>query len=104
MPELAGIRWHRIVARPYDRLRTAVRRKDSCLHASRNAANSRVKDLVDLALLIGSGGLDKQRIRIPDGAYWYDNRSGAAGRWGGPGIAILQPGLDPGGPMPANCS
>jgi hypothetical protein len=28
----------------------------------RNAANSRVKDLVDLALLIGSGGLDQQRI------------------------------------------
>lgn len=28
----------------------------------RNAGNSRVKDLVDLALLIGSGGLDKQRI------------------------------------------
>jgi len=35
------------------------------LHAytlPRNNANSRVKDLVDLALLIGSGGLDKQRI------------------------------------------
>jgi hypothetical protein len=29
----------------------------------RNTANSRVKDLVDLALLIGSGGLDKRRIR-----------------------------------------
>ena len=29
---------------------------------ARNAANSRVKDLVDLALLIRSGGLDKQRI------------------------------------------
>jgi len=28
----------------------------------RSAPNSRVKDLVDLALLIGSGGLDKQRI------------------------------------------
>ena len=28
----------------------------------RIAANSRVKDLVDLALLIGSGGLDKRRI------------------------------------------
>jgi hypothetical protein len=28
----------------------------------RNAPNSRVKDLVDLALLIRSGGLDKQRI------------------------------------------
>ena len=39
--------------------------------------------------------------RIPDGKYWYDNRSGAAGRWGGPGIAILQPGLELGGPMPA---
>jgi hypothetical protein len=29
----------------------------------RNAANSRVKDLVDMALLIGAGGLDKRRIR-----------------------------------------
>jgi hypothetical protein len=29
----------------------------------RNAANSRVKDLVDVALLIESGGLDKQRIQ-----------------------------------------
>ena len=28
----------------------------------RSAANSRVKDLVDLALLIGAGGLDKRRI------------------------------------------
>ena len=28
----------------------------------RNSSNSRVKDLVDLALLIGSGGLDKQGI------------------------------------------
>jgi hypothetical protein len=28
----------------------------------RNPANSRLKDLVDLALLIGAGGLDKQRI------------------------------------------
>jgi hypothetical protein len=28
----------------------------------RNAANSRVKDLVDMALLIGQGGLDNQRI------------------------------------------
>lgn len=35
------------------------------LHAytlPRNSANSRVKDLVDLALLIGSGGLEKQKI------------------------------------------
>jgi hypothetical protein len=35
------------------------------LHAytlPRNSANSRVKDLVDMALLIGSGSLDKQRV------------------------------------------
>jgi hypothetical protein len=35
------------------------------LHAytlPRNSANSRVKDLVDMALLIGSGGLDRQRV------------------------------------------
>src|ERR1039457_97197 len=31
-------------------------------HSCRAPRNSRVKDLVDLALLIGSGGLDKQRI------------------------------------------
>jgi hypothetical protein len=35
------------------------------LHAytlPRNSANSRVKDLVDMALLIGAGGLDRQRL------------------------------------------
>jgi hypothetical protein len=35
------------------------------LHAytlPRNSANSRVKDLVDMALLIGSGGLDRRRV------------------------------------------
>ena len=35
------------------------------LHAytlPRNSANSRVKDLVDMTLLIGSGGLDRQRV------------------------------------------
>jgi hypothetical protein len=43
-------------------------------------------------------------LRIPNGEYWYDNRSGAAGFWGGPAVAILGPGLELGGPMPANCS
>ena len=35
------------------------------LHAytlPRSSANSRVKDLVDMALLIGSGGLDRRRV------------------------------------------
>lgn len=45
-----------------------------------------------------------QGVRIPDGRYWYDNRSGAAGIWGGPTLAILPAGLGLGGPMPSNCS
>jgi hypothetical protein len=32
--------------------------------------------------------------RLPDAAYWYDNRSGAMGAWNGPGVVVL----------PANCS
>jgi hypothetical protein len=42
--------------------------------------------------------------RLPGGNYWYDNRSGAMGIWGGPSVAILPPGLGLGGPMPANAS
>jgi len=62
LPRLAGVRRHRIVASEDDRSRQTVRREDSCYTLPRNRANSRVKDLVDLALLIGSGWLDKQRI------------------------------------------
>src|SRR5436189_983445 len=42
--------------------------------------------------------------RLPDGKYWYDNRSGIMGIWGGPAAAIFPPGLGFGGPMPANAS
>jgi hypothetical protein len=42
--------------------------------------------------------------RLPDGKYWYDNRSGAMGMWGGPAMVILPPNLGFGGPMPANAS
>jgi hypothetical protein len=49
------------------RVRTIAREQQFAekIHAytlPRNATNSRVKDLVDLVLLIGAGGLDKQRI------------------------------------------
>src|SRR5262249_26084373 len=40
--------------------------------------------------------------RTPDGDYWYDAKSGAAGEWGGPASAILPAGLSLGGPLPAN--
>src|SRR6185437_12209108 len=43
-------------------------------------------------------------VRLPDGACWYDNRSGAMGMWNGPAAAILPAGLGWGGAMPANCS
>jgi hypothetical protein len=42
--------------------------------------------------------------RLPDGKYWYDNRSGAMGMWGGPAAALLPAGLGFGGPMPADAS
>jgi hypothetical protein len=43
-------------------------------------------------------------FHVTDGDYWYDRQIGVAGRWGGPALAMLPPGLDLGGPMPANCS
>jgi hypothetical protein len=41
---------------------------------------------------------------LADGDYWYDNRSGAAGTWGGPAMAFLPAGLGLGGDLPANAS
>lgn len=47
----------------------------------------------------------EQRIGpVPPGAYWYDVRTGAAGRWGGPVAAFLPPGLPLAGPLPADAS
>jgi hypothetical protein len=55
----AGIEapWVRMIAREQQ-----LAEKIHAYTLPRNAANSRVKDLVDMALLIGSGGLDKQTI------------------------------------------
>jgi len=47
----------------------------------------------------------EQRIGpVPPGTYWYDVRTGAAGRWGGPVAAFLPPGLPLAGPLPADAS
>jgi hypothetical protein len=43
-------------------------------------------------------------FRLPDGKYWYDNRSGLLGVWGGPAIVALRAGLGLGGPLPAHAS
>jgi hypothetical protein len=43
-------------------------------------------------------------IRAEDGDYWYDNTTGATGRWGGPMVSLLPAGLGLGGPLPAYAS
>ena len=40
----------------------------------------------------------------PEGDYWYDAKSGAAGAWAGPTLGFLPAGLALGGPLPANAS
>jgi hypothetical protein len=43
-------------------------------------------------------------VMVPSGDYWYDNKSGAAGLWGGPTRGFLGAGLGLGGELPANAS
>ncbi|MFN0252288.1 MAG: hypothetical protein ACKV2T_35765 [Kofleriaceae bacterium] len=40
----------------------------------------------------------------PEGEYWYDRTSGAAGQWGGPTLGFLPAGLALGGALPPNAS
>jgi hypothetical protein len=44
------------------------------------------------------------RFRLPNGDYWYDPVSGAAGAWGGPTVGFFPAGLQLGGKLPANAS
>jgi hypothetical protein len=59
---------------------------------------------LDAAQLQTFARIEQAIGRIPDGDYWYDPRSGASGRWGGPALAFLPAGLDLGGALPANAS
>ena len=58
----------------------------------------------DAAELATLERLERGVGRLDDGAYWYDPRTGASGRWGGPTLAFLPPGLSLGGPLPADAS
>lgn len=58
------------------------------------------KDWATLAQLERDHG-DKT---LPDGAYWYDRKSGLFGKWGGPAAAVLPSGLKLGGSMKSDCS
>jgi hypothetical protein len=64
-----------------------------------NGAPASAQDLATLDMLEQQWG-----GRLPSGDYWYDNTSGAAGRWGGPIVDIMPAGLQLGGPLPANAS
>lgn len=44
------------------------------------------------------------RVRVADGRYWYDARSGAWGVEGGPTAGLILPGLPLGGPLRENAS
>ena len=49
--------------------------------------------------------LERQyQVQVRDGAYWYDRVSGAWGLDGGPTAGWILPGLDLGGPLPADAS
>lgn len=63
--------------------------------------NNRLLGAAELATL---ERLERGVGRLDDGAYWYDPRTGASGRWGGPALAFLPPGLMLGGPLPAEAS
>lgn len=43
-------------------------------------------------------------VKLQDGRYWYDRVSGAWGMDGGPTAGWIRPGLDLGGPLPADAS
>jgi hypothetical protein len=47
---------------------------------------------------------DRYRVRIPDGAYWYDRMCGAWGYEGGPQVGIAVAGIDVGGALRADSS
>src|SRR5512133_3820598 len=63
--------------------------------------NNRLLDAEELATL---ERLERGVGRLDDGSYWYDSRTGASGRWGGPTLAFLPAGLSLGGPLPPDAS
>lgn len=57
--------------------------------------NGRVASAQDLAALARYEQI--WGAPVPPGSYWYDSKTGAIGRWGGPAAGFLAPGLGLGG-------
>ncbi len=64
-----------------------------------NGRAATAKDLETVAQIERLYGVPAQA-----GDYWYDAKTGAAGKLGGPTLGFLPPGLALGGPLPANAS
>lgn len=72
---------------------------DGGRHLTFNRHAATARDLAIVQKLEESWGQ-----RLADGDYWYDDKSGASGMWGGPALAVLPAGLGLGGVLPANAS
>jgi hypothetical protein len=70
------------------------------------AAQNRNVTINRVRLADGEVGALEQRfqIRLPDGSYWYDKRSGAWGVEGGPAAGLAPAGLAMGGALRADAS
>lgn len=89
-----------------DKTRVASRAKscniqeDSTVDGSPQVFVNRVRLPVSLI-----GELENQyQTRMVSGRYWYDKTSGALGYEGGPTVTFILPGLQLGGPLPADIS
>lgn len=73
------------------------------LHAQRPATGVWINNVELDAPTVGA--LEQQfGVRAIPGQYWYDPMSGLFGAMGGPGLGFTMPGLEIGGPLPANAS
>lgn len=79
--------------------RQQVRRSQSARRLRFNGRPATRQDLAIIAQLEARTG-----FRVPDGSYWYDRVSGAAGPWQGPLQWFLPPNLALGGSLPAHAS
>jgi hypothetical protein len=96
-PEYGGTTYGAGYSDPYAPYGGAPDKKDR--HFSFNGQAATPQDMQTL------GQIERWYGRpAPEGDYWYDAKSGAAGRWGGPTLGFLPAGLALGGQLPPNAS
>ncbi len=88
-----------VAAQPAPQPTPVVQQQPQARKFTFNGRAATAQDLQTLAQLEQMWGQ-----QAPAGDYWYDARTGAAGKWGGPTLGFLSPGLALGGALPANAS